>query len=77
MPLEYFGVYYNSNMYYLSTSSNTDVLKQFLEEEIKIRVIENSKIPNNHLQISGSKTRHLQGQVRQAKDIKFNLVSSS
>ena len=45
---EYFGVYYKEIMYYVSTNPNMDVVKHFLDEGIKNRVITDSKIPNQH-----------------------------
>ena len=57
--LEHFGVYYDNVMYYLSTNPDTNVVKHILDEGYKIRLIEQSKIPNHHLKTQ--KTRHLQG----------------
>ena len=47
--LEHFGVYYDDVMYYLSTNPDTNVVKHILDEGYKIRLIEQSKIPNQHL----------------------------
>ena len=47
--LEHFGVYYKDVMYYLSTNPDTNVVKHILDEGYKIRLIEQSKIPNHHL----------------------------
>ena len=57
--LEHFGVYYKDVMYYLSTNPDTNVVKHILDEGYKIRLIEQSKIPNHHLMTH--KTQHLQG----------------
>ena len=56
---EYFGVYYKQIMYYITTDPTMDVVKHFMDEGQKNRVIENSKIPNQHL--LASITRKLQG----------------
>ena len=56
---EHFGVYYKDVMYYLSTNPDTNVVKHILDEGYKIRLIEQSKIPNHHLMTH--KTQHLQG----------------
>ena len=57
--LEHFGVYYDNAMYYISTNPDTNVVKHILDEGYKIRQIEQSKIPNQHLQ--AQETKHLQG----------------
>ena len=48
-------------MYYLSTNPDINVVKHTLDEGNRNKEIEQSKIPNHHLQLK--KTRHLQGQV--------------
>ena len=50
-------------MYYLSTDPDMNVVKHILEQGNKNRVIQNSKIPNQHL--ISSYTRKLQGQSLQ------------
>ena len=57
--LEHFGVYYYDVLYYLSTNPDTNVVKHILDEGYKIRLIEQSKIPNQHL--TTQYTKHLQG----------------
>ena len=57
--LEHFGVYYDNVMYYLSTNPDTNVVKHILDEGYKIRLIEQSKIPNHHLKTE--ETINLQG----------------
>ena len=47
-------------MYYLSTDPDMNVVKHILEQGNKNRVIESSKIPNQHL--ISTYTRKLQGQ---------------
>ena len=56
--LYYFGVYYKNIMYYISTDTNAKVVKHFLDQGNKNRIIENSQIPNQHL---GSSMTTLQG----------------
>ena len=58
--LEHFGVYYDDVMYYLSTNPDTNVVKHVLDEGYKFRLIEESRIPNHHLQ-GAQETQHLQG----------------
>ena len=57
--LEHFGVYFDNVMYYLSTNPDANVVKHFLDEGNRIKVIEQCKIPNLHLK--HAETRHLQG----------------
>ena len=57
--LEHFGVSFKQVIYYLSTNPDINVVKHTLDEGNRIKVIEQSKIPNRHLQIR--QTRHLQG----------------
>ena len=57
--LEHFGVCFDNVMYYLSTNPDINVVKHTLDEGNRIKVIEQCKIPNHHLQIR--QTRHLQG----------------
>ena len=59
MDLEYFGVYYNKVMFYLSTNQNKDVVKHYPDEGNKNEIIVNSKIPNFHL--LSSDTKKIQG----------------
>ena len=59
IDFEYFGVYYKEIMYYLSTDPKMNVVKHFIDEGKKNRVIKDSKIPNQHL--LASITRKLQG----------------
>ena len=59
IAFEYFGACYKEIMYYLSTNPNTTVVKHFLDEGKKNRIIGNSKIPNQHFM--SSHTRKLQG----------------
>ena len=56
--LYYFGVYYKNIMYYISTDTNAKVVKHFLDQGNKNRIIEKSQIPNQHL---GSSMTTLQG----------------
>ena len=58
LSLYYFGVYYKNIMYYISTDTNAKVVKHFLDQGNKNRMIENSQIPNQHL---GSSMITLQG----------------
>ena len=58
LSLDYFGVYYKNIMYYISTDTNAKVVKHFLDQGNKNRMIENSQIPNQHL---GSSMITLQG----------------
>ena len=48
LNLDYLGVYYKNIMYYISTDTNAKVVKHFLDQGNKNRVIENSQIPNQH-----------------------------
>ena len=59
LNLDYLGVYYKNIMYYISTDTNAKVVKHFLDQGNKNRIIENSQIPNQHLLVS--KTNTLQG----------------
>ena len=59
LNLDYLGVYYKNIMYYISTDTNAKVVKHFLDQGNKNRIIENSQIPNQHLLVS--KTKTLQG----------------
>ena len=56
---EHFGVYYKDVMYYLSTNPDINVVKHTLDEGNRIKVIEQCKIPNRHLNMK--QTRNLQG----------------
>jgi hypothetical protein len=58
LNLDYLGVYYKNIMYYISTDTNANVVKHFLDQGNKNRIIENSQIPNQHL---GSSMTTLQG----------------
>ena len=58
LNLDYLGVYYKNIMYYISTDTNAKVVKHFLDQGNKNRIIENSQIPNQHL---GSSMTTLQG----------------
>ena len=58
LSLDYFGVNYKNIMYYISTDTNAKVVKHFLDQGNKNRIIENSQIPNQHL---GSSMTTLQG----------------
>ena len=57
--LEHFGVYFDNVMYYLSTNPDANVVKHLLDEGYRIKVKEQSKIPNLHLKLK--ETRHVQG----------------
>ena len=58
LNIDYLGVYYKNIMYYISTDTNAKVVKHFLDQGNKNRIIENSQIPNQHL---GSSMTTLQG----------------
>ena len=60
LNLDYLGVYYKNIMYYISTDTNAKVVKHFLDQGNKNRIIENSRIPNQHLDLGSSMTT-LQG----------------
>ena len=57
--LEHFGVCFDNVMYYLSTNPDMNVVKHTLDEGNRIKVIEQCKIPNRHLNMK--QTRNLQG----------------
>ena len=58
LNLDYLGVHYKNIMYYISTDTNAKVVKHFLDQGNKNRIIEKSQIPNQHL---GSSMTSLQG----------------
>ena len=46
---DYFGVFYNKSMYYLSCNPNIDVTEQYMDSpKLYQRRISNTKIPNLH-----------------------------
>ena len=57
--LEHFGVYFDNVMYYLSTNLDINVVKHTLDEGNRTKVIEQCKIPHNHLKTQ--ETQYLQG----------------
>ena len=57
LRMEYFGAYYKNNMYYMSTDQQADVVKHFVDKGKANKIVESSKIPNQHF----SWTKKLQG----------------
>ena len=56
---QYFGVYSDNVLYYLSTNPDINVVKHFMDEGKRVKEIEGCKIPNHHWE--RQHTRHLQG----------------